>query len=422
MEKISNRLQRFSENLTLLKGNLLILILSWMLMNPVTVMLSVYEPLYIKSLGASTFIVGSIYAVSTIILSIVRIPGGYIADRYGRKKIIVFMTFGVALSYLFYAYAPSWGWILVGAIFLNFCLFYQPALLAIRADSVPPEKRGTGFALADFFSWIVSIPAPLVVIYLVSTLGLIDGMRVAYLAAVSLGVCAALLRLLLNETLFREARKFNAENFTDHWKDFKTEYSDATKFVLKTLPVLVVVYILCNFAFWGCWPLFSIFAVDFLAVSQKNWGLISVLANIVYVAIVLPVGILLDKIGRKKVLLPYIIVVAVSAFLYATTPSQTEHTILFLVVSFPFIMFAPSLLFILFPALEADLVSREKRGRVTAVLMLLSSVAGAAGQVFGGIMYEQINPRFPFLILGVFATISFFIILLWVKEPSRREV
>jgi len=121
------------------------------------------------------------------------------------------------------------------------------------------------------------------------------------------------------------------------------------------------------------------------------------------------------------VLLPFITVVAFSAFLYAATPSRTEHTLVFLVVSFPFIMFAQSLLFILFPALEADLVSREKRGRVTAVLMLLSSVAGAAGQAMGGIAYEQ-NQRFPFLILGAFATISFFITLLWIKEPTTREV
>jgi len=415
-------LQRFRENLTLLKGNLLILILSWMFMYPVTTMLSVYEPLYIKGLGASTSIVGSIYAVSTIILSIARIPGGYVADRYGRKKIIVFMTFGVALSYLFYAFAPGWEWILVGAIILNACLLYQPALLAIRADSVPSEKRGTGFALADFFSWIVSVPAPLVVIYLVSTLGFIGGMRVAYLAAVGLGTCATLLRLFLKETLPKEERKLDAENFTEHLKDFKTEYSDAAKFVSKALPALVMVYIFCNFAFWGCWPLFSIFAVDFLGVSWENWGFINVLANIVYVAAVLPVGVLLDKIGRKKVLLPFITVVAVSAFLYAITPSRTEYTLLFLVVWFPFLMFAQSLLFILFPALEADLVSRRKRGRVIAVLMLLSSVAGAAGQALGGIMYEQVNQRFPFLILGTFATISFFITLLWVKEPAEREV
>jgi len=147
-----------------------------------------------------------------------------------------------------------------------------------------------------------------------------------------------------------------------------------------------------------------------------------VLANILYVVTVLPVGVLLDKIGRKKVLLPFIAVVAVSAFLCGTTPPRTETTLLFLVASFPFIMFAQSLLFNLFPALEADLVSREKRGRVTAVLMLLGSVAGAAGQALGGIMYEQINQHFPFLVLGVFATMSFFVTLLWIEEPAKREV
>jgi len=252
-------------------------------------------------------------------------------------------------------------------------------------------------------------------------MGLINGMRIAYLIAVSLAICSAFLRLLLKETLSYEERRFSTENFTEHLKDFKNEYSDATKFVLKSFPALIMVYILCNFAFWGCYPLLSFFSVDFLGVSQEDWGFLNILSTIVYVVVVLPVGVLLDKIGRKKVLLPFIGVIAISAFLYALTPSRTNYTLLFLVVSFPVVMFAQFLLSILFPAIEADLVSRRKRGRVTAVLMLVSSFAGAAGQALGGIMYEQIDPRFPFQILVAFVTISFFIILLWIKEPAKRE-
>ncbi|MEA2090700.1 MAG: MFS transporter, partial [Thermoproteota archaeon] len=180
--------QRLRENLSVLEGNLLVLTLSWMLWFPAMRMTNTYSQRYITALGATPFIFGVINAVSMIAVSIVRIPGGYIADRYGRKKIVSTMTFGVALAYLFYAFASSWEWILIGATVSNLFLIYQPALMAIRADSVPAEKRGTGFALANFLPRLICIPAPIIALYLVDTFELIPGMRIAYLAATSLGV------------------------------------------------------------------------------------------------------------------------------------------------------------------------------------------------------------------------------------------
>ena len=118
-------------------------------------MANTYYQVYAAELGATAAILGMISAISTIVISLSRIPGGYIADRYGRKKIVVTMTFVIALTYLIYAFAPSWEWILVGAVIANFSLIYQPALLAIRADSVPPEKRGVSFAFMDFLSNLV---------------------------------------------------------------------------------------------------------------------------------------------------------------------------------------------------------------------------------------------------------------------------
>lgn len=197
MKRVLAWLQGLRKNLSFLRGNLLILTLSWMVLYPVLRMLEPYDKLYMQDLGATPFVIGSVAALSTIVVAFIRIPGGYIADRFGRKKIIVTMTFTVALAYLFYAFAPNWEWVLIGALISNFCLIYQPALMAMRADSVPPEKRGIGFALADFLPMLVSIPAPIISGYLVSTIGRVDGMRLAYMVAVGMGLAGALTRLPL---------------------------------------------------------------------------------------------------------------------------------------------------------------------------------------------------------------------------------
>lgn len=84
-------------------------------------------------------------AVQTIAAAAVQIPGGYFTDKYGRKWLITTMIFIAAFARLFYVYAPSWEWIMVGAVIAGVCRIYQPALNAIVSDSLPKEKRGMGF-------------------------------------------------------------------------------------------------------------------------------------------------------------------------------------------------------------------------------------------------------------------------------------
>lgn len=422
MKRALGWLQRLRKNLSFLRGNLLILTLSWMVWYPALRMLEPYDKLYMQDLGATPSIIGGIAALSTIVVAFIRIPGGYIADRFGRKKIIVTMTFTVALAYLFYAFAPSWEWILIGALISNFCLIYQPALMAMRADSVPPEKRGIGFALADFLPMLVSIPSPMISGYLVSTMGRVDGVRLLYLATVGIGVVGAFIRFLLKETLPEKKREPEAESFWRFREDFKRQYSDATKFVFRFLPYLALIYMVFEFGFMGCYWFFQIFAVDFLGISNSDWGVVYALSLIVYLGTVVPIGVLVDKVGRRKLMLSLTGIVCLSAFLFALTPQRTEYTLIYVIVSFPMLMLANVAMFNVFPVLEADLVPREKRGRVSATLFLLSGIAGAAGQALAGFAYERIHPRFPFILLTALIFVDFILIIFLVKEPREREL
>ena len=114
-----------------ISGNFLILIISWILMNFTGPIPGTYSSLFYKNLGADDFLLGVIGFAATIALALVQFPGGYLADKDGRRSLVVTMTYGVALSYLFLVFAPSWHFIVFGLIIQNFCLLYQPALFAI---------------------------------------------------------------------------------------------------------------------------------------------------------------------------------------------------------------------------------------------------------------------------------------------------
>jgi MFS family permease len=142
-------------------GNFAIMIASWLVLDFANELPGTYYPLYIQALGGSAATIGLIGAVEAIARGIVQIPGGYLADKYGRKWLIASMTFVAAFSRLFYIFAPTWEWILVGAFLVGVTNIYGPALMAIVADSVPKEKRGMAFSLITLIASVSTTPAPL---------------------------------------------------------------------------------------------------------------------------------------------------------------------------------------------------------------------------------------------------------------------
>ena len=106
------------------------------------------------------------------------------------------MTFGVALSFIFYAVTPSWHLILVGAVLMGiFNSTYQPALSAMISDSLPSDRRGMGFSIVMLIAGASTTPSPAVAGLLYRFFGLIDGMRIAYGIVITLFLAAAFLRL-----------------------------------------------------------------------------------------------------------------------------------------------------------------------------------------------------------------------------------
>ena len=73
-----------------------------------------YYPLYVQAIGGSAATLGVLSSIGNIIQASTMIPGGYLADRYGRKWIITMGTLGTAVAYLFFIFAPTWEVLILG--------------------------------------------------------------------------------------------------------------------------------------------------------------------------------------------------------------------------------------------------------------------------------------------------------------------
>jgi len=184
-----------------LRSNFLILTLSWAIMYFAIPIPQTYASLYYLSLGADKFLLSIIGFAGSIAIALVQFPGGYLADKHGRRWLIVTMTYGLAFGTFFFIFAPSWPFIMLGMIIQSICGVYGPALIAMVIDSLPPENRGAGYSLQSVVASLVLLPAPLIAQYLVLTFNFGLGMRVAYTIVMVAYFATATLRLRLKETL-----------------------------------------------------------------------------------------------------------------------------------------------------------------------------------------------------------------------------
>ena len=426
-------IEKLKREFSFFRGNFLILVVSWILMDFVNELPGTYYPDYVVNLGGTPTILGIISAVSFLALALVQFPGGYLADKYGRRWLVSSLTFGVALSYIFYAVAPSWHFILVGALFANLCLLYQPALNALFADSLPPEKRGMGFSIVNLIMSVSTTPAPLLAMFLVASYGPILGMRIAYTLVTIFYFAAAVIRLKLKESM-RNVEKLNLKDAIRSFPRSLKEGINVWRDVPRSTFFLFLSRLILGSAFALCQPLFQIYAFYVLQIGgQPNpdvyspqedpalqtariyWGYVMMATVICMLILSFPTGKLIDKIGRKKPLILAGILLIPSTLLFVYGNYLT------LFISFPIVGLAQLLMFSSFQALFADLVPQDKRGKATGSMNFFSYIFMAVGGLAGGILYDTVSPQLPFLLIPILAVPSTLLVYFCVHEPKPEE-
>ena len=149
-----------------LRDNLSILSASSFLSGIHTNMVSVVWQPFALSLGASIPMLGlltSLGGLGGIVTSLVQPLGGWLADRIGRKPLIVWASVVLIAGYALYTLAGltrAWTLLIPGILLLGISQLSRPARTSITAESVAVERRGTGFSIVQIATMLPGIFAP----------------------------------------------------------------------------------------------------------------------------------------------------------------------------------------------------------------------------------------------------------------------
>lgn len=129
-------------------------------------------PLYARALGARPVQIGLLYTAFFLTTTLVAIPGGFLADRFELKTIIVLDWFLVLPAVILFYAARSWTFLLLGEIVAGLSMLNSPAMSVYITRRVPRQKINTTFAFVYSSFPMGMVVSPAIGGYLANMIGI----------------------------------------------------------------------------------------------------------------------------------------------------------------------------------------------------------------------------------------------------------
>ena len=376
-----------------------------------------YKSLFILELGATNEILGLLVMVETLGGMFFQIPGGVLADRYGRKRVIIasaILGFGSPLIYLF---AGDWMQLAPAMILASTSSLSRGAMNALIAESIATDKRGAGFAAISFVQKIPNVFTGIVGGMIMDYYGVIPGVRLVLTGVVAVSAFSVVVYWsFLKETLLPEARK-----------NTKLELNLGGIRELGSMPrgawILTIVAGLSSFSTRMIFSFTVPYVINIMGLTKTEYGAISTFVSLVSLFLTLPGGVLSDRIGRKQTVVISRVIASLrtigvplswdvfSLGVFRVTGSIGSG----LGGTFMRVQGGP-----VWKALVADMTPPEGRARMMGLMGTFVSIISTPGSYAGGYLYDNISPEAPFYTSFLLNTVgtSLILVLLKPKEDS----
>ncbi len=161
-------------------------------------MVNLLMPIYLTELGASVGQVGLVFTLTSVVILLLQILGGWISDSIGRLRAIAIGSVGGVLGFLFMLLAPSWQWMLL-ALSVNQIPYalVGPSFSAFIAENSTEENRGKVYGITGTIYQVVGVVGPPLGGFLAGTYGF----KFMLFVATGFYTVAAALRIWMARTM-----------------------------------------------------------------------------------------------------------------------------------------------------------------------------------------------------------------------------
>ncbi|HNX00698.1 MAG TPA: MFS transporter [Candidatus Cloacimonadota bacterium] len=363
-----------------------------------------FLPIYILALvgigSKGNWIIGLLNGTTNLLNALYSFPGGYLSDKLGYKRALLFFNLIAMFGYLIVILFPYWQAVIIGSIFfLSWTAISLPASMSLVSANLPKNKRTMGVSMHSFIRKIPMALGPIIGGILIHYYGERTGVRLAFCFAFLMGFISI----------------FIQQNFIQEDKEKKTpEKSPLTlfKYMDTNLRNLLVSDILIRFCEQIPYAFVVVWAMEMHHISSVQFGLLTAVEMVTSMLIYIPVAYLADKSSKK----PYIVITFINFTLF---PLVMIFSKTFGILVLAFILRGlkefgePTR-----KALIMDLAPEGKKAGMFGLYYLIRDVLVSVA-AFGGAWFWNIKPELNFLIAFIFGLLGTLYFQIFGKDLTR---
>ena len=268
------------------------------------------RPLFAASFGVPVFLVVFIYSTNAVARLISGPITGFLVDRWGRKPLLLGGVALRAITALGEYYATSYWefllWEFIGGLGVS---TWNTGSSVLIADVTEKVNRGRAVALRSMSVRLGNIAGP----FIGALLTIFFDIRSIFL----FNVVTKLAVLVITFFLIKETRPEVAEPKTGQTRP-TVEKLGASMFLTRGFLVISFATFALGMMTQGVFSaLFPLYVKDVANFDPADVGYMITLASVVIFLISYPNGILVDRYGRKKTLMPGLLILGLSGYLLA---------------------------------------------------------------------------------------------------------
>ncbi|MCL4408422.1 MAG: MFS transporter [Thermotogae bacterium] len=251
-----------------------------------------FLPLYLMAVGGSAITIGILGGMQNLLGAIYGFPGGYLSDKIGYKKSLIFFTIMSIFGYLLVIIFPTWLFVLIGAIFfIAWSAIAMPAIMSLISEAVPKNKRVMGVSMHSLFRRVPMALGPLAGGILIAIYGITNGVRISFIIAIGFAIVAI---FFFNAFLKEEGKKEEPVKMRSMMKNL----------IDKKMRTLLISDIFVRFCEQIPYAFVVVWVVEKNGLSAFQFGILTTIEMVTAMIIYVPVAYLADKHTKK----PFVVI------------------------------------------------------------------------------------------------------------------
>lgn len=388
------------------------------LANIASAMYPMLMPIYLTELGASITQVGIIFTITSVVILVLQIFGGWVSDSIGRLRSIAIGSIGGIFGFIAVLLAPTWQWMVVALSVLQFpYALVGPSFGAFIAENSTRDNRGKVYGITDTIFQITGVIGPPVGGLLVGQYGF----KIMLLVSGSLYTMAAVLRIWMATTV-STTTEANPRNLTS------ASLMNSVKKMFGMIlggGVLTWIFItdgVRDIAFRLSGELQPLYLEQVAGISVEQIGLLGSIFSIAMMFTPILSGKMVDKYGERVPISLGFLLVFGAFMIFLQVSSFFGFAICWIVFGIGVGLLSPA-----YQSLISKVVPQNMLGTFTGLFRSSLGLISLPAPYLGARLWEQYSPQTPFVITAIAAFIT--IIPIWfyfkipetIKEPSELD-